>query len=36
MYLLTIIHILVKVHRTVGLELDMLENALQYDPLELK
>ena len=28
MYLLTIIHILVKVHRTVGLELDMLENAL--------
>ena len=28
MYLLTIIHILVTVHRTVGLELEMVENAL--------
>ena len=28
MYLLTIIHILVKVHHTVGLELEMVENAL--------
>ena len=28
MYLLTIIHILVTVHRIVGLELEMVENAL--------
>ena len=28
MYLLTIIHILMKVHHTVGLELELVENAL--------